>query len=70
MLDKILKTQMVRKDLIIMENKCESNVCISCDVKNCMYHAANNTCSAGKIHVGNGMASNAQETCCDTFKAK
>ncbi len=54
----------------MMENKCESNVCISCDVKNCMYHAANNTCSAGKIHVGNGMASNAQETCCDTFKAK
>ena len=59
------------------EKKTENGCCsskhiegIKCDVKNCMYHAANNTCSAGRIHVGNGMASNAQETCCDTFKAK
>ena len=50
--------------------KCETNECISCDVKNCVYHASNDTCSAGKIHVGNGKASTVDETCCDRFKAR
>ncbi|MBE6777430.1 MAG: DUF1540 domain-containing protein [Ruminococcaceae bacterium] len=53
-----------------MENNCKTNACISCDVKNCVYHAENNTCSAGKIHVGDGSANTAKDTCCDTFKAK
>lgn len=53
-----------------MDCKCETNLCVDCVVSNCVYHAENNTCSAGKIKVGNGAAKQAQETCCDTFKAK
>ncbi len=50
--------------------KCETNYCISCSVKNCVHHAENDTCSAGKIQVGNGSAKSAGDTCCDTFKCK
>ena len=50
--------------------KCETQSCVACSVKNCVYHAENDMCSAGKIQVGNMMASSAKETCCDTFKAK
>ena len=35
-----------------------------------LFHAENDTCSAGKIQVGNGSANRAEDTCCDTFKAK
>ena len=49
---------------------CETKSCVVCSVKNCVYHTENNVCSAGKIQVGNGSASTAKETCCDTFKAK
>jgi len=62
---------MVGKDLIQMSDcKCETQSCVACSVKNCVYHAENDMCSAGKIQVGNMMASTAKETCCDTFKAK
>ncbi|MBQ8648681.1 MAG: DUF1540 domain-containing protein [Clostridia bacterium] len=50
--------------------KCETNYCIECSVSNCKYHAENDTCSAGKIKVGNTTASTISETCCDTFKMK
>lgn len=50
--------------------KCETQSCVACSVKNCVYHAENDMCSAGRIQVGNYSASTAKETCCDTFKAK
>ncbi len=53
-----------------MDNACETRSCISCDVKNCIHHTENDTCAAGKIHVGNGSACDCSETCCDTFKMK
>ncbi|MBR4099458.1 MAG: DUF1540 domain-containing protein [Clostridia bacterium] len=53
-----------------MENKCETNYCISCNVKNCVYHAENDTCSAGKIQVGNSTATSVRDTCCDTFECR
>ncbi len=49
---------------------CETKSCVMCDVKNCVYHAENDVCNAGKIKVGNGSASTYKDTCCDTFKAK
>ncbi|MEE0898502.1 MAG: DUF1540 domain-containing protein [Acutalibacteraceae bacterium] len=51
-------------------DSCETKSCISCTVKNCVYHTENNACSAGQIHVGDGPADSAKETCCDTFKMK
>lgn len=60
----------VRKDGLKMNNSCETKSCISCNVKNCVYHAENDTCAAGKIHVGNGIADSSKDTCCDTFKMK
>ncbi|MBQ4120067.1 MAG: DUF1540 domain-containing protein [Clostridia bacterium] len=55
-----------------MENNCncETNYCINCNVKNCVYHAENDTCSAGKIQVGNSSATSVRDTCCDTFKCR
>lgn len=53
-----------------MNTSCATKACVACNVKNCVYHAENDTCTAGKIQVGNGSASRAEETCCDTFKAK
>ncbi|MBO5321844.1 MAG: DUF1540 domain-containing protein [Clostridia bacterium] len=53
-----------------MNNSCETKSCISCNVKNCVYHAENDTCAAGKIHVGDGIADSSKDTCCDTFKMK
>ena len=49
---------------------CRTEACIACSVKNCIHHTSEDTCSAGKIQVGNYSASTAKETCCDTFKAK
>ncbi len=49
---------------------CETKSCISCAVKNCVYHTDNDTCAAGKIHVGDGPVSSSKDTCCDTFKMK
>ena len=51
-------------------NPCKTESCIACSVKNCIHHTEEDTCSAGKIQVGNYSASTARETCCDTFKAK
>ncbi|MBQ8533115.1 MAG: DUF1540 domain-containing protein [Clostridia bacterium] len=48
----------------------ETQACIDCTVKNCVYHTENDACSAGKIKVGNGSASCVGDTCCDTFRAK
>lgn len=53
-----------------MNNTCKTETCVACSVKNCVYHAENDVCNAGKIKVGNGSAVKAEETCCDTFKAK
>ncbi len=53
-----------------MDNCCETKSCVACNVKNCVYHAENDVCNAGKIKVGNGAANTAMDTCCDTFKAK
>lgn len=53
-----------------MENSCNTQSCVACNVKNCVYHAENDMCSAGRIQVGNGSAASAKDTCCDTFKAK
>ena len=61
----------IQKDeLIILDNKCETNYCISCNVKNCVHHTENDTCSAGKIQVGNSSATSVSDTCCDTFKSR
>ncbi|MBE6733222.1 MAG: DUF1540 domain-containing protein [Ruminococcaceae bacterium] len=51
-------------------DSCKTEACIVCSVKNCIHHTTDDTCSAGKIEVGNHSASTARETCCDTFKAK
>ena len=53
-----------------MNNSCKTEVCVACNVKNCVYHDAADVCTAGKIQVGNGSAKDAKDTCCDTFKAK
>ncbi len=54
----------------MQESNCETRQCISCDVKNCVYHTMENTCAAGKIQVGHGEASCCSDTCCDTFSVK
>ena len=61
----------VGKDLINLSDcTCETKLCVACDVKNCVHHTPDNMCSAGKIQVGHGEASNSSDTCCDTFRAK
>ena len=59
-----------QKGLDFMNNSCKTEACVACSVKNCVYHDSGDVCTAGKIQVGNGSASTAKETCCDTFKAK
>ena len=54
----------------MLDSKSETRECISCDVRNCVYHTMEDTCAAGKIQVGHGEASCSKETCCDTFSAK
>ena len=52
---------------------CEGGKCIkgiTCDVKNCMYHAENNSCHAGSISVGPREADCSANTSCVTFKPK
>ena len=41
---------------------------IVCDVRNCVYHAKDNCCTASEIAVGPGYASCSAETACATFK--
>ena len=47
---------------------CKTLQCIACNVKNCVHHTTEDTCSAGKIRIGHGEASSSGETCCDTFE--
>ena len=50
--------------------KCETKLCVACDVRNCVHHTADDMCAAGKIRVGHGEASTCKDTCCDTFEAR
>ena len=43
---------------------------VVCDVKNCAYHAGENSCCAGTISVGPREASCSANTSCATFKPK
>ena len=43
---------------------------ISCNVKNCTSHDGDSYCTAPRVHVGPGYASNCTETVCATFKPK
>lgn len=45
---------------------CISN--IKCEVENCIYHGAQNTCHAGHIEVKSSDAVSKDETLCSTFK--
>ena len=52
---------------------CDSSKCIkgvTCDVQNCVYHAAENRCYAGTIAVGPHSADCSANTNCATFKPK
>ena len=50
--------------------KCETKLCVACDVCNCVHHTADDMCAAGRIRVGHGEASTCKDTCCDTFEAR
>ena len=68
---KLMMANKAGKERIVMQNvNHETRECISCHVKNCVYHSEGNSCTAGKIQVGNSEASCSKETCCDTFSAK
>lgn len=41
---------------------------ISCEVKNCVHHNQDNSCTAGHITVGSSMATTTMETKCETFQ--
>lgn len=41
---------------------------ITCDVKTCAYHMADDKCMAGHIKVGPNQAEVSRETLCTTFK--
>ncbi len=41
---------------------------INCEVKNCVHHNTDNSCTAGQITVGSSMAKTTTETKCETFK--
>ncbi|MFA5562082.1 MAG: DUF1540 domain-containing protein [Eubacteriales bacterium] len=43
---------------------------IVCDVKNCMYHASHDCCTARQIKVGHQHADNSDDTSCVTFEPK
>ena len=43
---------------------------IKCDVKNCHYHAKDDSCDAGRIEVGPEHANDSSETICATFQPK
>ena len=40
---------------------------IKCEVTNCVYHAKEHRCDAGKIEVGPGYAHSSDDTICATF---
>lgn len=41
---------------------------IKCEVKDCQYHAKDDSCVAGKIEVGPEHASDSSDTVCVTFQ--
>ncbi len=43
---------------------------VSCDVRNCVHHDANDCCTAGEITVGPSYASTSNDTACATFQPK
>lgn len=43
---------------------------VSCAVKTCEYHTHGDACMAPVINVGNDVATEARETCCDTFRCR
>jgi len=47
-----------------------SCVSVGCDVKNCIYHSANDICTADRILVENQNANQKVETFCATFTPK
>lgn len=80
--DKIQSTKTKIKGDKIKMNSNEEKVCtncgdiknvndgITCDVKNCVYHAGDCYCTANKIAVGPSFASASSDTACVTFKQK
>ncbi len=46
----------------------QANSGIRCDVKNCHYHGANDSCTAQEIKVGPQYASSSADTVCVTFR--
>ena len=48
----------------------ETNHCIKCDAKNCVYHSESNYCTADGIKVGYTDAHNCCDTACTTFENK
>ena len=58
-----------------MKNECKCDASkeikgVMCDVKNCVYHAGQNNCYAGKISVGPREANCSANTSCATFKPR
>lgn len=53
-----------------MEKRISEVKNVNCNVCNCTYNDGNCNCMAGSINVGTASASNAQDTCCATFKHK
>lgn len=52
------------------KEKCDHIKGISCDVRNCVYHAESNCCCAKQIAVGPSSAKSSADTVCATFKPK
>ncbi len=49
---------------------CKTIKGVSCDVKNCIHHEADDRCTAGEITVGPSYASTSHDTACATFQPK
>lgn len=45
-----------------------SNPAVRCDVRNCVYHDSDGTCSANKINIGTAYAVSSADTACTTFR--
>lgn len=55
---------------LFKEDRRSSNPSVHCDVRNCVYHDGDDTCSANKISVGPTFAVSSNDTICATFKPK
>ena len=47
-----------------------SNPAVHCDVRNCVYHDGDETCSANRITIGPTYSVGSADTACSTFKQK